>query len=116
MTTLDWILLSLDGVPGLDIHPSLLEGDVPKCKPQEESANREEVLGWNQEGIHDEKIHKELNSEEELSIAEGAEQAVAIYSNYYESILTISRCPTQIYCSCPFFRASRILRYRAISP
>ena len=82
MTALNWVLLPLNGVPGLDVHPSLLEGDVAECEPQQESANGEEVLGRDQEGIHDEKVHKELHSEEELGIAEGAEQAVAIYGNH----------------------------------
>jgi len=82
MTALNWIFLSLNGVPGLDIHPSLLEGNVAECEPQQESANGEEVLGWDQEGIHGEKVHKELHSKEELGIAECAEQAVAIFGNY----------------------------------
>jgi hypothetical protein len=40
------------------------------------------VLGWDQEGIHDEKVHKELHSEKELGITECSEQAVAIFGNY----------------------------------
>ena len=35
------------------------------------------MLGWDQEGVHNEEIHQELHSEEELRITESAEEAMA---------------------------------------
>lgn len=34
MAAFHWVLLSLNGVPGLHIQPSLLECDVSECEPQ----------------------------------------------------------------------------------
>jgi hypothetical protein len=57
VTTLNWVIFSLNCVPGLNIHPSLLESNVTEGEPKKKAANWEKVLGWNQESVHDKEIH-----------------------------------------------------------
>jgi hypothetical protein len=93
VTALNGIILSLNSIPGLNIHPSLLESDVTECEPEEKTTDREEVLGGNQEGVHDEEVHQELDTQQELSITEGTEEAVAILYIKYWCYLPSPKAP-----------------------
>jgi hypothetical protein len=73
----DWVLFALYSVPGADIFIPLLEANVSKGEPQEESCDWEEVLRRNKESVHDEETSEEMHTEKELGIAESSEPSVA---------------------------------------
>ena len=77
MAALHWVELASGSVPGGDILVTLLEGNVSEGEPEEEARDREEVLGLDKEGVHNEEARQEVHTQEQLSIAEGSESAVA---------------------------------------
>lgn len=77
VSSFDRVVLTLNCVPGLNIFPTLSESDIAKGEPKKEAGDGEEVLWWDEEGVHDEEVHEELNTEKELSVAEGAEVTMA---------------------------------------
>ena len=55
------VVLAFNSVPGCDVFVALPEANVAKRKPQEEASNREEMLWWDKDRVHDEEVHQELN-------------------------------------------------------
>lgn len=76
MAALHWVELASGSVPGGDILVTFLKGNVSEGEPKEEARDREEVLGLDKEGVHDEEARQEVHPQQQLSVTEGSESAV----------------------------------------
>jgi len=52
-------------------------GDSTESEPQKESGNREEVLGWDEEGVNQEKPCQKVDEQKELLVEHSSKALVA---------------------------------------